>query len=368
MSVGRILIVSGGTGGHIFPAAAFGKWVSRSYPETAIDYVCGARPLELEMYRSMDIEPIVLNITGSPIGAPAGKKISRSVSLMRSLFDAGRLLRELKPDICLAFGGYISAPFLFRARTAGLPSVIHEQNAYAGRVTRAAVAAGVEVATGWESCEPLDKSKYVHVGIPTRVFRATSREEAWKELGLPGNCPEGPVLVMMSGSLGSAEVGEVATKLASLEKLNGWFLLAVDPQCDTPEMVGKNICILPGSWDASPFFSIADVAVTRGGASTLAEVISAGIPSVSIPWREAANDHQYMNVLAASGDAKHLMWDERTERIEDLAEKLNSLYRNYPVIEGNISKNMYNDNEKICEKLWNMLTSLAKGEVRIGGR
>lgn len=364
----RIFLVAGGTGGHIFPAIAFGEWISRTHPDVSVDYICGSRPLEAEIYGAMNIKPLVLKLEGSPIAAPRGKKISRCVDLLRSFFDVGRLIKERKPDACVVFGGYISAPFLLRARTASVPVVAHEQNAYSGKTTRMAAKMGFTVASGWERCEPFQTSRYTPVGIPIRCFRSIDRKEAWRELELPGDRPDAPVLVIMSGSLGSAGAKDTARLLAADEKLAGWVFLAVDAKCEKVCKESENIYVLPRRWDASAFFSVADAAITRGGASTLAEVISAGMPSVSIPWRDATGDHQMKNSIEASKNPGHLIWDEKTEQIESLAEKISDLHRTFPTTDGNISENMYNDTEKICEKLWDVLISLTKGEVRIGGR
>ena len=357
----RVLLAAGGTGGHIFPALSFGEWLSRTRPDVEVAYVCGSRALEREIYRSAGVEPLVLSASGSPLGASGRKKIARCRELFASFAEARRYVRDFSPGMCVTFGGYASAPVLAVARMRKATVVAHEQNAYAGRITRVAAKIRIPVASGWAVCEPLPPSAYRHTGIPVRKFRRMKRSDAWRELGMPGEAPEGPTVLVMTGSLGSEGMQGVLQSLCRDETLRGWTFLAVGAKGDAPERFAENLTLLPKRWDASPFFSVADIAMTRGGASTLSEVAAMDLPGIVIPWRGAVDDHQMKNARCFAANPMHAIWDEKTEQVGDLVKKLNDLYRSLPAKTGDIGKRMYNAAESACERLWDLLTSFGEG-------
>lgn len=358
----RLLLVAGGTGGHIFPALAFGTWLSKARPDADVTYMCGARELEREIYRAAGAEPFVLSASGSPLRAPQGRRIERCRELLASFLEARGHLRKVSPDLCVLFGGYVSAPVLLLARMGKTTVVAHEQNAHAGRITRLASKMGVPVASGWAVCEPLRETAYTHTGIPVRSFRRMERREAWRELGIPAELSALPTVLVMTGSLGSEGIQTVLSSLCRDERMRDWVFLAVGAPGNIPERVTEHFFLLPKRWDASPFFSSADVAITRGGASTLSEMAAVNLPCVVIPWRGAAGDHQMTNARYFARAPGRAVWDEKTGEIGDLAEKLNALRRAFPVQAGAIdNKKMYNHAENACENLWNLFVSLQEG-------
>jgi UDP-N-acetylglucosamine--N-acetylmuramyl-(pentapeptide) pyrophosphoryl-undecaprenol N-acetylglucosamine transferase len=115
----------------------------------------GSRQVELEIYRSFKIEPMALKIEGSPIGASRGEKLRRWKDLIQSVPQAMKIMKKIKPELCVLFGGYSSFAALLAAAAGKIPAIVHEQNADAGKVTRAASFVGISVASGWENCSPL---------------------------------------------------------------------------------------------------------------------------------------------------------------------------------------------------------------------
>jgi UDP-N-acetylglucosamine--N-acetylmuramyl-(pentapeptide) pyrophosphoryl-undecaprenol N-acetylglucosamine transferase len=358
---GRVLLAAGGTGGHIFPALSFGDWLRETRENIDVAYMCGSRELERDIYRSMGVEPFVLSASGSPLGAAVGQRIGRCGELLASFAEARSRVRDFSPDMCVTFGGYVSAPALVLARLRKTRVAAHEQNARAGRITRLAAKIGVPVASGWEVCEPLRPKAYTHTGVPVRLFRRIEKRGAWRELGLPGETPEGPTVIVMTGSLGSEGIQAVLRSLCGDERLRGWTFLSVGAKGDEPESLAENLILLPRRWDASPFFSVADIAITRGGASTLSEVMVMDLPCIVIPWREASCDHQMKNAECFASNPKHAIWDEKTELVDDLVKKLSDLRGSFPVRAG-AGKKMYNAAEGACERLWDVLISQEGGD------
>jgi UDP-N-acetylglucosamine--N-acetylmuramyl-(pentapeptide) pyrophosphoryl-undecaprenol N-acetylglucosamine transferase len=314
--------------------------------------MCGSRPLETEIYGSLKISPFVINIEGSPIGAPKGKKLKRWSDLARGFFAARDFMLDEKPDLCVLFGGYISLGVMLLSKTRwrdGMKTVAHEQNARAGRVTRIANLLGVQVMSGWRECCPLEPKKYSYVGVPVRAPRDMTREDAEAELGLTGTY-DATVLVM-TGSLGSGNISELIGRLAEREEFKNWRFLIMDSKIKGKRNLSENVTALPRMWDISPLFAAADVLMTRCGASTLSEVAASGLPAVIVPWRGAADDHQMANARQLRALDRIKIWDEGAGQ-DELALGLLSLRRSFGGVPCDIGKKMYNTSGNVCKKLW----------------
>lgn len=364
----QVLLVAGGTGGHIWPAIAFGKWLERNYGNVKVRYFSGIRELELEIYRSEGIEPLKIGVSGSPLGAPKGEKLKRWMSIFSAFWQTRRLLKSVPPDICILFGGYVSLTVLLNCKITGIPVILHEQNAHAGRVTRLAAKINAPVMSGWDECDPLEKGCFKNVGVPIRAFRSMSRIEAWNYLGVALPVPESPVVAVMTGSLGSKKVSKIIEELSTMENFKSWSFLMINHDVKSPVQVRSNLIFLPKMWDIAPLYNMADLLITRGGASTLSEVLASDIPAVVVPWRKALDDHQMRNSLIVAKSPKVFMWDEEHNTVEDLSAILNHLHSSYPKIMNDINKKMYNIAERICADLWSSATDHVKGDVHIGGK
>lgn len=352
----RLLLVAGGTGGHIWPAISLGRWIERNRPGVSVGYVCGMRQLELDIYSSAGIDPQRLPLEGSPFsGGGILNKLSRIEGLFSSFGKARRLIKQAAPDCCVLFGGYLSFPVLMVCLALKIPVVMHEQNAYAGKVTRIASKLGVEIFTGWSECIPLPLGKYTRIGVPVRVFEKIDRSQAWHKLGLPGDVPAGPMVVAFTGSLGSMSIKEFICDTATTEQFKNWTFI-LPAVSESVEKIGENIYLLPNIWDASLLFSLADMAVIRAGGSTLTEVGTIGIPSIVIPWRGAADDHQYHNAVAFLAENAGILWDSGSDN-KMFAKKLAKLYEISKDRRQIMASKLYNSAGRICEDFWLALSS-----------
>lgn len=369
MKINRLMLVAGGTGGHIFPALAFGNWVRQTHPETQVRFLSGNRPLELEIYKASGIHPTVIGMEGSPLGAKGALALSRWGQLGKALWQVAGMIRQWKPDVCFLFGGYLSLPALLVCKMHRIPVIAHEQNARAGKSTLLASRLGVKVLSGWDVCTPLSPRSFVSVGVPVRAFRRVSREEAWKELGLDTlTClPHPPIVLILAGSIGSSSIRElIETHIAKRAPFEGWtfVLLGVSEKI---QKSGQNLFLLPRLWDMEPLYNLADLAITRGGASTLSELIATSIPAVVIPWRKAVEDHQYRNAERFSALGHGVIWDEVECDMDKLSRQLLDLWANKEKILGKGSQdsgegqNLFFDKpEKICESIWGETLSVVE--------
>jgi UDP-N-acetylglucosamine--N-acetylmuramyl-(pentapeptide) pyrophosphoryl-undecaprenol N-acetylglucosamine transferase len=361
------MLVAGGTGGHILPAVAFGDWLCREKPKINVSYMSGSRAVELEIYRASNIEPFVLSASGSPMGVSGTRRLKRFAELPKSFLQANRIMKKLSPDICVMFGGYISMPALFAVKMRGIRSVLHEQNARAGRVTRIAARLRVPIASGWKDCEPLPASLRTEVGVPIRRFKSVGKDEARLFLGV--NEDKGvPLVTVMTGSLGSEKLPEVILRLTRLGEFSSWKFLIIDSSVGISQSAGKNVVRMPRMWDISALYAASDVLITRGGASTLSEIEALGIPSVVVPWRKASDDHQMKNALAVASE-KIKIWDEDKDSLTDLSDKLQKLYTSYCHENrdtGNLLYNACETGEKSCRRLWEFVADFMRGDVGFG--
>lgn len=311
----KILIVAGGTGGHIFPALAFGRWATSQKKAEQVAYLSGSRPLELEIYASQGVQPHRLSLSGSPLGSSSVvRNFRRWMELLYSFFQTGRFLIRERPDACFLFGGYVSLMPLLWCRFLGIPAIAHEQNACAGKVTRLAALLGVPVASGWNECRGV--KAFTPVGIPVRSLQKISRAEAASLLGI--GVKDGDFVVgVIGGSLSSAslsasieKISEAAAGVEDIGKIDEKNVVFIVLSDIPASPLGKKVYYIGRRWDMNPFYSLCDAVVCRGGASTLAEVAVYRIPALVVPWRLAADGHQEANARCFAASTGSAIWQE----------------------------------------------------------
>ncbi len=354
----RILIVSGGTGGHIFPALAFGKWIRNNKKTNEIYYMCGSRKVELDIYNSEGIDPIVLDIEGSPLGTREFRRIlNRSCALMKETGKIFGFFKNIRPDFCLLFGGYVSIIPLIIAILFRIPVAVHEQNTVSGRVTRLAHKLGISVLTGWEECEPFDSTSFSHVGIPVRKFIRLQEMDAWNILHIGCSLRDSPTVVVMGGSLGSEGLVRIIVQTARRQIFSNWNFIVLGKKKDGLYNCPMNVFFTGKQWDMNPVFSVADVAVVRGGASSLAELYVYGIPALVVPWLKSSDSHQLKNAEYFLKKGSGEMWIEEKDSLETFAKRLNSVFLKYgDTLEptGNIELRR----SIACETIWEHMIAL----------
>ena len=309
--VNSILVVAGGTGGHIFPALVFGRWLER-HRGASVTWLSGSRPIEATIYASAGVTPRRLSLEGSPLGVRSpGRVLKRSLSLFSAFGETSRCLAESRPRAAFLFGSYVSLAPLLLCRLRKIPVVVHEQNAVAGRVTRLAARLGARIAAGWPEC--LGVKNFTTVGIPTREPTRLPRAEALSRLcpGLSGDRLGGSTKIVgvAMGSLGSRPLAEKIIEAAGELAGRKVALVLLGDAPDGME-APENVLFVGRRWDMDPFYSLCDVLVCRAGGATLAEALRWGLPTVTVPWAGAAEGHQERNArcFAAMGDG--VVWHE----------------------------------------------------------
>jgi len=325
------VIAAGGTGGHIFPGLALADALERVAPETRVTFIGTERGLEKRLIpeagyplRTVDMVPF----TG--IG-----KVTLPFALLRAALQTRKLLKAERADVAVGMGGYASIPLIVGARLAGVPAIIHESGAIAGRANRVAAKLTHNVALAFDEAAHQFKSART-VGMPLNpqiagFDREALRAEARTAFGLA----DGVTMVLVSGgSQGSARLNEAAVGMAGRWKerddvrivLKAGTAHADDVARRMRDNGGDRVTQLVAFFDRMDHvYAAADLMVSRAGAGTVAELAAVGLPSILVPYPHAMDDHQTVNasVLTKAGAALMVRDDEATaERLAPMVEEL----------------------------------------------
>lgn len=357
------LVSGGGTGGHIFPALSIANEIRRRYPEAEILFVGAEGRMEMERVPAAGYE-----IKGLPVCGFDRKHLLRNVKVLFKLWKSIRLakkiLKDFKPDIAIGVGGYASGPMLKAAQKKGIPTLLQEQNSYAG-VTNKLLAKNAKcICVAYEGMERFfPEDKIVLTGNPVRrnlLECNATQEEARKAMGID---PEKATILIIGGSLGARTVNE--SIIGGLEKLGaaaddvqvvwqtGKFY---DQQCKEALAKSgvKNVIQMPFISNMDMAYRAADLVISRAGASSISELQLLGKPSILVPSPNVAEDHQTKNALAlANRDAAIMVTDaEAPEKLVDAMlatvndeDKLHSLSANV------LRMALFNSAERIVDEV-----------------
>lgn len=302
-----VLIMAGGTGGHVFPALA----VARQMHDAGfrVLWLGAENGMETRLVPQHGFEVAVL-ATGRLRGGGIKRKLVGPLQLLRALFQARRLIRRERPVLAIGFGGFVSAPGGLAARLSGVPLVIHEQNAVPGLTNRLLGHAADETLVGFEGA----MRGGVWVGNPVRSEIAALGEPAERYARR-----RGPLRVLvLGGSQGALALNQDLPELL-LAALGSH--LEVRHQCGAGredeagpvyQALGLPARVTEFIDDMAAAYAWADLVVCRAGALTVAEVAAAGVAALFVPLPTAVDDHQTLNArwLADRGAALLLPQDE----------------------------------------------------------
>lgn len=324
MPAPTLMIMAGGTGGHIMPGLALADFVSaRGWSVVWLGNPQGmeARLVPAKGYRLAPVHFSALR------GKGLLRKLLLPLTLLRGFFDAMRAIRRWRPDVVIGFGGYVSFPGGMMASLLGRPLAIHEQNAIAGLTNRVLARLADAVLCGFPKALPGGQ----WCGNPVRaaIAELPAPEQRYRDRTGPLN------LLIVGGSLGAAALNEAVpqavAKLAAaqrprvrhqagerhLEQLQARYATAgVDAQC------------LAFIDDMAAAYAEADLVICRAGALTVAEVAAAGVAAIFIPFPHAVDDHQTVNARFLADSQAAILLPQLELDAEHLASTLEALDRN----------------------------------------
>ncbi len=338
----KILIATGGTGGHINPALGTAGYIKEKHPSAEIVFVGTADKMEARLVPEAGYELRTIEISGfwRSFSPEAIKHNLGTLSkLLKSSSQAKKIIKDFKPDLVIGFGGYVSGPVLRMAAKMGIPTAIHEQNAFPG-VTNKALAGKVDrVMLTAIQAEKYIKSKNpcVLTGLPIRgdILKG-DRDFARAELGIPDNKP---LILSMGGSLGAKPVNDAVMNLI----LNKYkdndcvFLHATGKNSEAfkKELVEKGVDLAKNPHvkiveyiDIPKCLPAADLVIGRSGASTLSELQALGKPSILIPSPYVTENHQFHNAMALVDNGAAVILEEKDLNADSITEKVNELIHN----------------------------------------
>lgn len=367
----HIVLASGGTGGHIFPARALAEeLVSRGVKVTLMTDVRGAKYEKL--FSGVSILPIR---SGSPsIGGFSGK-IKAGVNIVLGTIQAIAKLRKLKPVAVVGFGGYPSMPPCSAASLLGIPLILHEQNAVLGRVNKLLAGQAKGIATSFHYTESPDAGiakKMVYTGNPVRS----------EILELHGCGYEAPVndgrisLLILGGSQGATVLSQVIPQAIGKLPTDLQKRLQITQQC-RPEDIDDVRAAYASSeveTELATFFGNipgllkkCHLAITRSGASTVAELAVAGRPAILVPYKFAMDNHQLKNAEneVARGAAELVLQDDFT--VETLVPMLINLLTHPDKLSVMAKSASQLGETEAAQKLADLVDQMAKSEQNSPG-
>ena len=325
--LGPVVLATGGTGGHVFPAEALaGELEARGLPFTLVTDSRGR-----QWQGALSRRPIHYIRSASPTGS-LRKRLMAMFALALGLFDAWRALGRIGPSAVVGFGGYASVPTLIAARLRRLPAMLHEQNAVLGKANRLVLGGAARVATSFARTQYLapDDRRACLVGNPVREPVRLLRSSPYRAPG------EGRVIdiLVFGGSQGAASFSQVIPEaiLSLPSTLRARVRLVQQCRPEDIERVRATYTAAGIVAELAPFFAdlparlaAAHLVIGRSGASTVAELAAIGRPSILIPYPYAADDHQSANARAFEATGACIVIPHASFTAAALASHLNAL-------------------------------------------
>jgi UDP-N-acetylglucosamine--N-acetylmuramyl-(pentapeptide) pyrophosphoryl-undecaprenol N-acetylglucosamine transferase len=299
----KVIISGGGTGGHIYPAIAIANALKEANPTIEILFVGALGKMEMEKVPKAGYQIIGLPIAGFQRNLSAANlkfpfKVAKSLLLARSI------IKKFNPDIAIGVGGFASGPLLFMASMAGIPTLIQEQNSYAGVTNKLLSKKAKAICVAYNGMEKFfPKNKICLTGNPVRkdiLEISDKKEDAIKYFGLQN---DKKTILIIGGSLGAKTINEsIEAGLNEILKAGYQVVWQTGkPYIEQAKEVCKglkNVYVSDFIYEMDLVYSIADLVVSRAGALSVSELCLAAKPCILVPYPFAAEDHQTQNALS----------------------------------------------------------------------
>ena len=309
---GRIIIAGGGTGGHIFPAIAIANALKKKDETIEILFVGAKGKMEMEKVPLAGYKIVGLDIAGFNRSSLI-KNVGLPFKIIKSYFQARKIISEFKPDVVVGVGGYASFPMLQLAQQKKIPTVIQEQNSFAGKTNMILGKKANKICVAYEGMDKcFPKEKIVITGNPVRAAISASvisRAEGLKFFGLDENRK---TVLVVGGSLGAKTINEAIDQHLD-ELLNAELQLIWQTGKPYADKAKERAAGKAGVW-VNDFitqmefaYAAADIVISRAGAIAIAELCVMKKPVVFVPYPHAAEDHQTVNAMSLVNKKAALM-------------------------------------------------------------
>jgi len=331
----RFIISGGGTGGHIFPAISIANALKERFPDAEFLFVGALGRMEMER-----IPQAGYKIVGLPVRGFDRKNLLKNIGVLLDFFkskrQARKIIKDFRPDIAIGVGGYASAPTLKAASALGIPTLLQEQNSYAGVTNKLLARKAGCICVAYEGMERFfPKEKIVLTGNPVRqdLFAiAPKSAEAYQFFGLN---PQKKTLLIVGGSLGARTINQsIIAHLQALSESDiqviwqtGKFYID-DARKSAEQFSSPNIIVTDFVSRMDYAYAIADLVISRAGASSISELCLLEKPTILVPSPNVAEDHQTQNALALVRKDAAILIKDADAREQLVPEALKLLHNN----------------------------------------
>lgn len=309
MSIERVIISGGGTGGHIFPAIAIANRIKKEYPKVDILFIGAEGKMEMKKVPEAGYKIEGLWISGLQRRLTV-KNLTLPFKLLSSLMKARSIIKKFNPDVVIGVGGYASAPTLRIASMLKIPTIVQEQNSFPGKTNKILSKTVTKVCVAYENLErffPAEKIELTGNPVRKKVVEIDGlREKGFEFFGLHSNQK---TILVVGGSLGAKTLNEsFVNRLKELQDKNVQLIWQCgsyqfeEMKALTAELDMKGIVLTQFINEMELAYAAADVIISRAGAIAISELCIIGKPTILVPSPNVAEDHQTKNAMALVKD------------------------------------------------------------------
>ena len=356
MSQYKIIVSGGGTGGHIFPAIAIANAIKAKYPNTEILFVGAEGKMEMEKVPAAGYKIIGLPIMGLQRRLTF-QNLKFPFKLLASMFKAKKIINDFQPHVVVGVGGYASGPLLKAATKKGIPALIQEQNSYPGITNKLLAPQVQKICVAYDGMERFfPKEKILLTGNPVRQDiknLKVKRDRGMEHFGLSG---DKKTVLVIGGSLGARTINEsveegleafVENNVQLLWQTGKFYAERAQQAVEKYKEQGIKTMAFISKMDYA--YAVADVVISRAGASSISELCLAEKATIFVPSPNVSEDHQTKNAMAlVNHNAALLVKDAESK--EQLITTLMSLLQDEDRLENlrmNIAKMAFTDSANI---------------------
>ena len=353
----RVIVSGGGTGGHIFPAVSIANAIKAEYPDAEILFVGAEGRMEMQRVPAAGYK-----IIGLPIAGFDRKNLLKNVVVLykiaKSQWKARKIIKEFKPHVVVGVGGYASGPTLKTAGQMGIPTLIQEQNSYAGVTNKLLAKSAKKICVAYDGMERFfPAEKIIKTGNPVRqnlLDAKVTKAEATESFGLD---PKKRTVLVIGGSLGARTVNE--SILQHIEDIRGakdvqfiwqtgkYYSEEIHMALAKEDPV-QNMKVTDFISNMDNAYAAADLVISRAGASSISELCLLKKPCILVPSPNVAEDHQTKNALALSTKGAAIFVKDSDARNELIPLALKTVVDDAQLasLSENVGKLAYHDSAK----------------------
>lgn len=303
----RVIISGGGTGGHIFPAVSIANEIKAKRPDAKILFVGAEGRMEMQRVPAAGYP-----IKGLPIAGFNRKNLLKNIPVLFKILEsrrmARRILRDFRPQVAVGVGGYASGPTLNVAESMGIPTLLQEQNSYAGVTNKLLAKKARKICVAYDGMSrffPADKILFTGNPVRQNLLEGTvQKDDAVRSFGL---VPGKRTILVIGGSLGARTLNEsILGNLPLVKQQNNvqfvwqtgkYYSSAIKEELDR-RGCPDNLKVMDFIADMKQAYAAADLVISRAGAGSISEFCLLGKPVILVPSPNVAEDHQTKNALA----------------------------------------------------------------------